>query len=53
MRQPGNKRGNKKYIEINENENITAQNLWGAAKVIPRGKFIGVQPTSGSKKISN
>lgn len=31
---------NKKYFEINENRNITCQNLWAAAKVVLRGKFI-------------
>ena len=34
----------KKYLETNDNENITNQNLWDAAKVVLRGKFIGIQP---------
>ena len=28
----------KKYVETNENENMTAQNLWDAAKAVIRGK---------------
>lgn len=30
----------KKYTEANENTNTTYQNLWVAAKVVPRGKFM-------------
>ena len=33
----------KKYIETNENENMTIQNLWDAAKAVLRGKFIPIQ----------
>ena len=33
----------KKYIEINDNENTTTQNLWDAAKAVLRGKFIAIQ----------
>ena len=33
----------KKYLEKNDNENTTKQNLWDAAKAILRGKFIAVQ----------
>ena len=29
----------KKYMETNENENTTVQNLWDSAKAVPRGKF--------------
>jgi len=32
----------KKFLETNENGNITYQNLWGAAKSILRGKFIAI-----------
>ena len=32
-----------KYLETNDNENTTTQNLWDAAKAIPRGKFIAIQ----------
>ena len=34
------KREIKKFIETNDNENTTTQNLWGAAKAVLRGKFI-------------
>lgn len=30
----------KKYIELNENENTTYQNLWEAAKAVLRRKFV-------------
>ena len=33
----------KKYLETNDNENTTAQNLWNAAKTVLRGKFIAIQ----------
>ena len=37
------KRGIKIILEANDNENTTTQNLWDAAKVILRGKFIAIQ----------
>ena len=33
----------KKYPETNDNKNTMIQNLWDAAKVILRGKFIAIQ----------
>ena len=33
----------KKYLETNENENTMIPNLWDAAKVVLRGKFIAIQ----------
>ena len=33
----------KKYLETNDNENTTTQNLWDAAKAVLRGKFITIQ----------
>ena len=33
----------KKFLETNENELITIQNLWDTAKAVLRGKFIGIQ----------
>ena len=33
----------KNYVEKNENENTTAQNLWDATKEGVRGKFIAMQ----------
>ena len=40
----------KKYLETNENENMTIQNLWDAAKAVLRGKFTSTTPRLGSKK---
>ena len=44
-----------KYMETNENENTTVQNLWDAAKPVLRGKFIATpisdkQPSFTSKR---
>ena len=33
----------KKYLETNDNENTTTQNLWDAAKVVLRRKFTAIQ----------
>ena len=33
----------KKFLESNDNENMTTQNLWDAAKAVLRGKFIAIQ----------
>ena len=33
----------KKYLETNDDENMTTQNLWDAAKAVLRGKFIAIQ----------
>ena len=33
----------KKFLETNENEHTTAQNLWDTAKAVLRGKFIVIQ----------
>ena len=33
----------KKYLETNDNENTTIQNLWDSAKAVLRGKFIVIQ----------
>ena len=30
-------------IEMNENENITTQNLWNTVKAVLRGRFIAIQ----------
>ena len=37
------KREIKKFLETNDNENTTTQNLWDAAKVVLRRKFIAIQ----------
>ena len=31
------------FLETNDNENMTTQNLWDAAKAVQRGKFIAIQ----------
>ena len=33
----------KKYLETNDNENTTIQNLWDAAKAVLRGRFRAIQ----------
>ena len=33
----------KKFLEINDKENMTMQNLWDAAKAVLRGKFKAIQ----------
>ena len=33
----------KQYLETNDNENTTIQNLWDAAKAVLRGKFTAIQ----------
>ena len=33
----------KKFLETNDNENRTIQNLWDAVKAVLRGKFIAIQ----------
>ena len=33
----------KNFLETNDNENMTTQNLWDAAKAVLRGKFIAIQ----------
>ena len=30
-------------MKTNENENVTVQNLWDAAKAVIRGKYIAIQ----------
>ena len=31
------------FIEMNENENTTTQNLWDSVKAVLRGRFIAIQ----------
>ena len=33
----------KNFLATNDNENMTNQNLWDAAKAVLRGKFIAIQ----------
>jgi hypothetical protein len=35
-----NKRGTKRFLEVNENENTTYQKLWNTAKAVLKRKFI-------------
>ena len=37
------KREIKKFLETNDDENMTNQNLWDAVKAVLRGKFIAIQ----------
>jgi hypothetical protein len=32
----------KSFLQVNENENMTYQNLWDTAKAVQRGKFIAM-----------
>ena len=44
----------KKYLETNDNENTTIQNLWDATKAVLRGKLIVIQAfLKKEEKISN
>jgi hypothetical protein len=36
------KEENKRFLEVNENENMTYQNLWDTAKAVLRVKFIAM-----------
>ena len=47
------KRKLKKYLETNDNENTTTQNLWDAAKAVLRGKFRETNVNIKKKIISN
>jgi hypothetical protein len=40
----------KKFLEANENENTTYQNLWNTAKAVQRGKFIVMSTYSKGQK---
>ena len=39
-------------IEMNENENITTQNLWDTVKAVLRGRFIAIQDYLKKQEIS-
>ena len=41
----------KKYMEANENENMTLQTLWSTAKVVLRGKYIAIQASRNKKNL--
>ena len=40
----------KKYLETCENENMTIQNLWDAAKAVLRGKYKAIKYKVRDKK---
>ena len=42
----------KKYLETNDNENMTTENLWDGAKEVLRGKFITIQSYLKKQKTS-
>ena len=42
-----------RYLEANENEDTTIQNLWDTGKAILRGKFIALQVNLKKKKKKN
>ena len=44
------KREIKKFLETNDNENMTTQNLWDVAKAVLREKFIAIQTCLKNKK---
>ena len=43
----------KKYMEVNENDNITTQNLWDTAKAVIRGKYSNPGLPKEGRKISD
>ena len=44
----------KKYIEANENENLTVQNLWDSVKLSIRGdRYRNIGPPQEARKVSN
>ena len=43
----------KKYLETNDKENTTTQNLWDVAKAVLRGKSREIQSYLRTRKISN
>ena len=44
------KREVKKFLETNDNESMTTQNLWDAAKAVLEGSLQQYNPTSRNKK---
>jgi hypothetical protein len=48
------KEGTKRLLEVNENKNMTYQNLWEIPKTVLRGKFIAMTAyIKRFRKISN
>ena len=46
------KEESKKYLETDDNENMTTQNLWDAAKVVLRGRFTAIQSYLKKQEVS-
>ena len=46
-------RRNQSFLETNENELTTTQNLWDTTKAVLRGKFIPIQAYPKDRNISN
>ena len=44
-------RKSNKHLETNDNENTIIQNLWDAAKAVPRGKFTVIQALQKKKNL--
>jgi len=52
--QPRIKEELKQFMETNENENTSVQNLWDTAKVVLRGKYVAIQTSlKKNRKIPN
>lgn len=47
-----NQKGNKQYLETNQNENTTYQNSSAVAKAVLRGKFVPINVYIKEKEIS-
>ena len=45
-----NQREIKKYLDPNDNEDTTIQNLWDVIKSVLRGNFIAIKPILRNKK---
>jgi hypothetical protein len=43
----------KRFLEVNENENMTSRNLWDTEKAVLRGKFIAMSGYIKRSSISN
>jgi hypothetical protein len=44
----------KRFLEVNENENMIYRNLWNTAKAVLRGKFVAMNAyTKKVRKISS
>lgn len=46
-------KGNRKYLEINENKNTTYQNLWDTAKAVIKRKLIATDAFLKKQNLSN